>query len=137
MARRTRPADDAPVAEPLFETPGRQPNILSDIPVSMIDEVPGHNPRQDYGDHDGSFAALVESIRREGILQPLVICDYPGNPDRWALIAGRPPLSPRCAELLARIAAHYSQSPADYLLAMLTARAEALGLVSGQEGQVA
>ncbi len=40
------------------------------IRLSQIKERDGHNPRKDYGEHDGSFAALVESIRERGILEP-------------------------------------------------------------------
>jgi hypothetical protein len=44
-------------------------------------------------------------------------------------------MSARAADLLARIAAHYGRTPEDQLLAMLTARAEALGLTG--KGEVA
>lgn len=101
MARRTAPP--APVAEPLFEAPARQPNILSEIPTHLIDEIQGRNPRTDYGDNDGTFAGLVDSIRQKGILQPLLIGDHPTDSDRWALVDGARRLSAARAAGLERV----------------------------------
>ncbi|WP_395094253.1 ParB/RepB/Spo0J family partition protein, partial [Armatimonas sp.] len=40
------------------------------IRLSQIKEREGHNPRADYGEHDGTFASLMESIRERGVLEP-------------------------------------------------------------------
>lgn len=42
------------------------------IPIEkLLDD--GSNPRKDYGEQDGTFAALVQSIRERGMLQPPVV----------------------------------------------------------------
>jgi ParB family chromosome partitioning protein len=85
MARRTAPPP--PVAEPLIEvhTPD---HTLSRLPLRCLREEPGHNPRTDYGERDGTFAALVESIRRDGLLEPILVRQVPDMIDDWYIVAG-------------------------------------------------
>jgi ParB-like chromosome segregation protein Spo0J len=85
---------------PLLDVPATAPRKLSfefAVPLSAIEEKPGFNPRADYGEHDNSFAALVESVRARGILQPpllrpLNLCNagvIPANGTaRFAVVAG-------------------------------------------------
>jgi ParB/RepB/Spo0J family partition protein len=65
------------------------------INLSQIEERPGFNPRTDYGEHDGTFAALVESIRDRGMLELprlMPIVDKRGDWDpcecRFTIVAG-------------------------------------------------
>ncbi len=65
------------------------------IPLDKIDERPGFNPRKDYGEHDGTFAALVESIRDRGMLELprlMPVVDKRGDWDpvecRFTIVAG-------------------------------------------------
>jgi ParB/RepB/Spo0J family partition protein len=65
------------------------------IPLDKIDERPGFNPRTDYGEHDGTFATLVESIRDRGMLELprlMPIVDKRGDWDpcecRFTIVAG-------------------------------------------------
>lgn len=48
-----------------------------------------HNPRRDMGEHDGSFAALVQSIRERGMLLPPLVRPVSGRADcQYHIIAG-------------------------------------------------
>ena len=98
MARRTAPPAVDPEtgrlttpmstsAAPLFEvhTPD---HTLSRLPLRCLREEPGHNPRTDYGERDGTFAALVESIRRDGLLEPIIVRQVPDMIDDWYIVAG-------------------------------------------------
>lgn len=46
---------------------------LQTIPLVRIVELEGFNPREDYGQEDGTFAELVASIRESGILVPPIV----------------------------------------------------------------
>lgn len=52
----------------------RQATIWASVNINLdkiIDD--DFNPRKDFGEHDGTFAALVESIRERGMLQPPLV----------------------------------------------------------------
>jgi ParB family chromosome partitioning protein len=62
--------------------PNRQPRA---IPVELID--PGRfQPRRNF-DKD-ELAALTQSVREHGVLQPILVRPNPDNPSRYELIAG-------------------------------------------------
>ncbi|MBB6053322.1 ParB/RepB/Spo0J family partition protein [Armatimonas rosea] len=58
------------------------------FPLAAISERPGHNPRKDYGEHDGSFASLVESIKQFGMIQPPVIIPTSTAGEAWFVVSG-------------------------------------------------
>ena len=55
------------------------------VPIECIEPNP-EQPRQRFDSTDE--AGLAESIRRHGVLQPLLITPSPGCPDRFILVAG-------------------------------------------------
>lgn len=55
------------------------------VPLEFIEPNP-EQPRQRFDPADET--GLAESIRKHGVLQPLVITPSPGNPGRFILIAG-------------------------------------------------
>lgn len=58
------------------------------IRLGSIGEREGHNPRADYGQQDGSFVALVDSIRAEGVLCPPLLRAADPAKMRWVVVAG-------------------------------------------------
>ena len=74
---------------PLEEMDNNNRSIGTGVfPLAAISERPGHNPRKDYGEHDGTFASLVESIKQFGLLQPPVIIPTSTNQDAWYVVSG-------------------------------------------------
>jgi len=74
---------------PLEEMDNNNRSIGTGIfPLAAISERPGHNPRKDYGEHDGTFASLVESIKQFGMLQPPVIIPTSTAGDAWHVVSG-------------------------------------------------
>lgn len=81
---------------PLLDVPVRKLSFTYCTPLKDIEEAEGFNPRTDYGEDDGTFAALVESIRLRGILQPPLLRplnldkygNYDGDNIKWAIVAG-------------------------------------------------
>lgn len=68
-------------------------SFVFNVLLEHIEEAPGFNPRSDYGDHDNTFAALVESVRARGILQPPLLRPTKLTEGgrfglRWAVVAG-------------------------------------------------
>lgn len=51
----------------------KSPSSLQTIPLARIVEREGFNPREDYGQEDGTFAELVASIRESGVLVPPIV----------------------------------------------------------------
>lgn len=105
--------EPAPPAEPVTPAAGddgpESADHLAEIPVDLID--PSHdNPRVDMGDHpaddgdDGgpsSFDQLVESIREQGVIQPLIV--RPADDGRFRLVAGERRLTAAMAAGLATV----------------------------------
>ena len=75
---------------PLGETTERQAVTWSSVSIRLdkiIDD--GSNPRKDYGEHDGTLAALVDSIRQRGMLQPPVVRPVSGVADcEYVIVLG-------------------------------------------------
>lgn len=65
-----------------------KPNTQGDIQrVALKAIVPNpHQPRKEFAEEE--LAELVDSIRENGLLQPLVVRTSPKQPDRYELIAG-------------------------------------------------
>lgn len=86
-AKATRPASSIsrpvpPVAVPPQPAAEPTPPGLGEIPIDKIDASP-HQPRRTF--HDESLRELAESIRSEGLLQPIVVRPMGA---RFELIAG-------------------------------------------------
>lgn len=62
-------------------------NTTRTVLLSSLVEEPGFNPRSDYGEADGSFAELVESIRTRGVLQPPLVRESRGK-ERYTIVIG-------------------------------------------------
>jgi ParB/RepB/Spo0J family partition protein len=58
---------------PQNTTPQVTTTGIQTIPLCRIVEEEGFNPREDYGQDDGTFAELVASIRESGILVPPIV----------------------------------------------------------------
>ncbi|MGC9455821.1 MAG: ParB/RepB/Spo0J family partition protein [Phycisphaerae bacterium] len=71
-----------PAAQP--HTPAETGDGTRQIPVDRISPNP-HQPRREF--HQAALAELTESIRRQGILQPLIIAPADGD-GQFTLIAG-------------------------------------------------
>jgi ParB-like chromosome segregation protein Spo0J len=68
-------------------------SFVFNVLLEHIEEAPGFNPRSDYGEYDNTFAALVESVRARGILQPPLLRPTKLTEGgrfglRWAVVAG-------------------------------------------------
>lgn len=71
-----------------YVDPEQKPNTDGDIqrlPLKSIVPNP-HQPRKDFAEEE--LAELKESIRENGLLQPLVVRTSPHQSDRWELVAG-------------------------------------------------
>lgn len=55
--------------------------------VCDIEIEDGFNPRRDYGEQDGTFSALVDSVREHGVLQPVLVRTDP-EVTYYVLVAG-------------------------------------------------
>jgi len=55
------------------------------VPIALIDRNP-RNPRRDFPDEE--LAELAASLRKHGIVQPLVVRHAAGNAERYEIIAG-------------------------------------------------
>ncbi len=64
---------------------GGEGKATQTLPIG--DLAPGpFQPRQVFDDEE--MAALTESVRRHGVLQPIIVRREPGNPGRYQIIAG-------------------------------------------------
>ncbi len=70
---------------PAAATPPARPVGLTSIPVEHLEPGP-FQPRKTMDPE--ALADLVESIRNQGVLQPLLARPNPANPDRYQIIAG-------------------------------------------------
>ena len=70
----------------LFEEAGElEETALQDISVGLLDPTPDQ-PRKDFDAE--SLGLLAESIRDQGILQPLIVVAMPGSGGRFRIVAG-------------------------------------------------
>lgn len=58
------------------------------LPLASITATPANNPRKDYGEHQGDYAALLESVKDRGILQPILVRPDLENPELFHVVAG-------------------------------------------------
>lgn len=65
-----------------------EPMRSSMIKLSAITEKLGHNPRKDYGQHDGSLEEFVASIRERGVLSPVLVRAADPLRMSWYVVAG-------------------------------------------------
>jgi ParB family chromosome partitioning protein len=73
------------LGEYLDEEATPEPGEIRDLPVKSIRPNP-FQPRKDFPPEE--LADLADSIRENGLLQPLLVRPRPGNGDRWELVAG-------------------------------------------------
>lgn len=59
--------------------------VISAIPMDMLDANP-FQPRADFD--PAELDSLAESIRVQGILQPIMVRKHPTDPDRYQIVAG-------------------------------------------------
>lgn len=83
-----------------------------EISVNLADLHPAPwQPRRDYGEEE--IAALAESIKREGLLQPLLVRPYPTRKGQYQVIFGH-----RRLEAIRRIARDREIGEGDYRLSV-------------------
>ena len=58
---------------------------ISALPIDQIDPNP-FQPRSDFNPEE--LESLAESIRVQGVLQPILVRKHPENPDRYQIVAG-------------------------------------------------
>jgi ParB family chromosome partitioning protein len=88
-SRNTPPRLGRGLAALLGEAPLRPeaegPTSISTIPIDQIDANP-FQPRSDFNSEE--LQSLADSIRVQGVLQPIMARRHPTNPDRFQIIAG-------------------------------------------------
>lgn len=88
--KKTTPAKKAaaakkstPASVPAEESAAHHTQFDSNVHLDLIDVHPKNVRRDAVADEE-----LVESIRAQGLVQPLVVAPHPAEADRWLLIAG-------------------------------------------------
>jgi ParB family chromosome partitioning protein len=84
--RPAEPAPRAPLPEPASapSAAGAEPGPRL-APIELIQRNPGQ-PRQHFDEKD--LEDLADSIRRHGVLQPILVRPLPGHADRFEIVAG-------------------------------------------------
>lgn len=62
--------------------------FLQTVPLSLVVEAEGFNPRTDYGVGDGSLQELADSIREVGLLQAPTLRAKDATGASWRIVAG-------------------------------------------------
>ena len=61
---------------------------LANVRLAMIFMREGHNPRTDYGQGDGTLAALADSIKEKGMIHPPLVRAADPARQRYYIVAG-------------------------------------------------
>lgn len=73
------------------------------IPLARINVAEDHNPRVSFDEED--LAALTESIRNHGVIQPVLVSPDDDNPGEYRMVAGERRYRAACAAALTEIPA--------------------------------
>jgi ParB family chromosome partitioning protein len=85
MANETNPPIDAPPPAKRTEPASAQEGGARLAPIELIQRNPGQ-PRQHFDEKE--LEDLADSIRRHGVLQPILVRPLPGQMDRYEIVAG-------------------------------------------------
>jgi ParB family transcriptional regulator, chromosome partitioning protein len=83
-----RPVESAPQAYAPLPEPASAPSAIDGprlAPIELIQRNPGQ-PRQHFDEKE--LEDLADSIRRHGVLQPILVRPLPGHADRFEIVAG-------------------------------------------------